>query len=886
MRFRLLRRDVSRERDKDKRPRRSPAMEQFFRAKEDYPDALIFFRMGDFYELFYEDAAQASAMLELTLTSRGSDAEGVPIPMAGVPYHAVAGYIARLIDQGQRVAICEQMEDPSKVKGIVPRAVVRVITPALALDSDAVDARRPNFLVAIVPEGTRFGFAVLELGAAEVSTTLFESESELLAELSRTEPREILLHAGANALSKTVSRILPKVALRTTEAAFLERAHNEPQIEKVLALYEEPQSLAAASCDAVRLILRYTLDAQPTAALDIQRLLPYDTANVLRLDEAAVRNLELVQTLGGERKGSLLALIDDTQSAMGARLLRRRLLAPLSRVDAIRRRHDAVQVFVESRELRARLRAALTRVGDMERLATRASLGVANPRDLGAVRAGLHQAAEIHGILAEFAAHSVDDVLTRLQPPELCDDVRELLTSCLEDELPLVATQAGIFRTGHDPRIDELRELSTSSKDVILRLEERERARTGISTLKIRYTKVFGYYIEITRSKAGSVPPEYRRKQTVVSGERFTTDELETVQAKIVNADERLRAIEQDLFIELRARVGAQAGRLRRLAAALADLDVHTTLADVAHRHDYVRPTVDDSLELELTEARHPVVEVMVARGNYVPNDVRLDVDKRRLMVITGPNMAGKSTTMRQTALAVILAQLGGFVPAAQARIGVCDRVFTRVGASDNLAAGQSTFMIEMQETANILRGASRRSLVILDEIGRGTSTYDGLSIAWAVAEHLHDVVQCRAMFATHYHELCDLADVRSGVVNYNVAAREHGEDVVFLHRLLPGAANRSYGIAVARLSGIPEIVLARARAILRALETGETSASGQKLRSGDTHSAQLSMFEPVSALPPPSVCETTLRELDIERMTPLDALNALARLKALLPPE
>jgi len=863
-------------------------MEQFFRAKQEYPDALLFFRLGDFYEMFYEDAVQASALLELTLTSRGSDADGVPIPMAGVPYHAAAGYISRLIEQGQRVAICEQLEDPSKVKGIVPREVVRVITPALALDSDAIDARRPNFLVAIVPDGTKFGFSVLELGAAEVSTTLFESESELLAELSRTEPRELLLHAGASALSKTVSRLLPRVAVRNTEQALLDRACSEPQIEKVLALYPEPEKLAAASSDAVRLILRYTLDAQPTAPLDIQRVLTYDTANVLLLDEAAVRNLELVSTLGGERKGSLLSLIDDTQSAMGARLLRRRLLAPLSRVDAIRRRHDAVQLFVENRELRERLRTALARVGDMERLATRASLGVATPRDLGAIRQGLHQALEICGILTESAAHSVDDVLQRLHPTDMCEDVRELLSTCLEVELPLVATQAGIFCLGHDPRIDELRELSTSSKDVILRMEERERQRTGISTLKIRYTKVFGYYIEITRSKAERVPPEYRRKQTVVSGERFTFDELETVQAKIVNADERLRAIEQEMFVELRTRIGVQAGRLRRLAAGLADLDVHTTLADVAHRHDYVRPLVDDSLELELSEARHPVVEVMVTRGSYVPNDVRLDVEKRRLMVITGPNMAGKSTTMRQTALAVIMAQVGGFVPAARARIGVCDRVFTRVGASDNLAAGQSTFMIEMQETANILRGASRRSLVILDEIGRGTSTYDGLSIAWAVAEHLHDVVQCRAMFATHYHELCDLADVRSGVVNYNVAAREHGEDVVFLHRLLPGAANRSYGIAVARLSGIPEIVLARARAILRALESGDGNVSGQKVARGDARSAQLSMFERAdhNALPPPSVCETTLRELDIERMTPLEALNALARLKALLPAE
>jgi DNA mismatch repair protein MutS len=448
-------------------------MQQYFEVKRGLPrDTLLLFRLGDFYEMFYEDAVQASSMLELTLTSRGYDADGVPIPMAGVPYHAAAGYIARLIEQGQRVAICEQMEDPSKVKGIVAREVVRVITPALALDSDTIDARRPNYLVGIVQEGAQFGFAVLELGAAEVSAAVFDSESELLAELSRTEPRELLLHGTASALGTTISRLLPRAAIRNTDQALLARAQGEAQIDKVLALYPE-QSLAAVGFDAVRVILRYTLDAQPSAPLDIQRLLPYDTANVLALDEAAVRNLELVQTLSGERKGSLLALIDDTQCAMGARLLRRRLLAPLARVDAIRRRHDAVQTFVEGGELRAQLRAALSRVGDMERLATRASLGVATPRDLGAVRAGLVQAKELRELLAKHAAHSVDDVLERLQPTDLCDDVWKMLADRLADELPLVATQAGIFRSGFDPRIDELRELSTSSKDVMLRLEVR-----------------------------------------------------------------------------------------------------------------------------------------------------------------------------------------------------------------------------------------------------------------------------------------------------------------------------------------------------------------------------------------------------------------------------
>jgi len=873
-------------RERDKRPRRSPAMEQFFRAKQEYPDALLFFRLGDFYEMFYEDAVIVSSMLELTLTSRGSDAEGVPIPMAGVPYHAAAGYIARLIEQGQRVAICEQLEDPSKVKGIVPREVVRVVTPALALEPDSVDARRPNFLVAVVAHEQRYGFALLELGAAEVSTTTFGSESELLTELSRSEPRELLLQRVPEVLQKTLGRLFPRAAQRTNLSSVHERAVSDPQIAKIIALHPEPKQLDAASTEAIQLVLGYTLAAQPGTALDVQRVLMYDTGNLLALDEAAVRNLELVSTLSGEKKGSLLSLIDATHTPMGARLLRRRLLAPLSRLDAIRRRHDAVQALAEDATLRNQLRGELQRIGDLERVATRTSLGVASPRELGAIRTALTHAASLCAALDAAAAHSVDDVLTRLRPQDLCPDLFEVLSTSLQDELPLVATQAGIFRDGHDARIDELRELSTASKDVILRLEERERTRTGINTLKIRYTKVFGYYIEITRSKAGKVPDEYRRKQTVVGGERFTTEELEAVQAKILNADERLRAIEQELFVALRQRIGAEAGRLRRLAAALADLDVHAALADVAHRHDYVRPDVDESLELSLSDARHPVVESMIARGSYVPNDLQLAVDGPRLMVITGPNMAGKSTTMRQTALAVILAQLGSFVPAASARIGLCDRIFTRVGASDNLAAGQSTFMIEMQETVSILLGATRRSLVILDEIGRGTSTYDGLSIAWAVAEYLHDVVQCRSLFATHYHELCELAEMRPGVVNYNVAAREHGADVVFLHRLVPGAANRSYGIAVARLAGFPEIVLARARTILRELEQGDHGLPlpTEKARGG-RNAAQLTMFDTPARAAPPSACEATLRELDLERMTPLDALNALARLKALLPP-
>ncbi|HET6332924.1 MAG TPA: DNA mismatch repair protein MutS [Polyangiales bacterium] len=884
-------------------------MEQFFRAKQEYADAILFFRMGDFYEMFFEDAVAASAMLELTLTSRGTDTDGVAIPMCGVPYHAAAGYIARLLDQGQRVAMCEQMEDPSKVKGVVPREVVRVVTPALALDPDSVDARRQNYLAAVVFAESTCALAVFELGAAEVRAAEFGSDAELFAELVRTEPREILAHRPSEAFLRTLGLLLPRAVLRTLEDAAVAAAEHEPRVTAVLeacaadapglkagkavklksplaAAATASPPLGAAAALAVRLTLKYTLDAQPGIPLDVQRIVPYDATHQLALDEAAVRNLELTTTLAGERKGSLLHLLDVTQTSMGARSLRRRVLAPLTQIEAIRRRHDAVQAFVDDSELRRRVRAELSRIADLERLATRASLGIATPRDLGAIRTSLKQAEALLGLFSETGS-ALDESLARLVQGASDDLSRELyaeLNAALLDELPLTVTTGGMFRDSHDPRIAELRDLSTGGKDVILRLEQRERERTSISTLKIRYTRVFGYYIEITRSKADRVPADYRRKQTVAGGERFTTEELDDVAAKILNADERLRGLEAELFTELRARVGSQATRLRRLAERIAEIDVHAALADIASRYDYVRPVVDDSLTLNLAEARHPIVERVVASGAFVPNDVVLDADGARLMVITGPNMAGKSTTMRQTALAVIMAQAGSFVPAHSAHIGICDRIYTRVGASDNLAGGQSTFMVEMRETANILRGATRRSLVILDEVGRGTSTYDGLSIAWAVAEYLHDVIQCRGMFATHYHELCDLAEVRSGVVNFNVAAREHGEQVIFLHRLVPGGANRSYGVAVARLSGVPEVVLARSRAILRELEGAGGTGPHARVKV-DSGTKQLDMFglQPTAVS---SACEATLRELDVDRMTPVDALVALARLKSLLSPK
>jgi DNA mismatch repair protein MutS len=861
----------------EKSGRNTPVMQQFFRAKEQYPDALLFFRMGDFYEFFYDDAVEASRLLDLTLTSRSKSADDEPIPMAGVPHHAATGYIARLLELGKKIAICEQMADPATVRGIVPRAVVRVVTPGLVLDPEVLDARAHNYLASLACAGGKFGLATLELSTAELRGCVLEDAPGALSELLRLDPRELLIGADANTLRPALARLLPRCVL-TLPADGLDAG---AVLSRVLPA--EAASRARASCEVVVLTaaaqaLAYAERSQPGSPLSLSSLDPYSPSDQLALDDAAVRNLELLRTLAGERKGSLLSLIDETCTPMGARSLRRRLVAPLTEVASIRRRHDVVEALVADASLRDALREALKAMGDLERLATRAAAKLASPRDLGGIRSALREAVHLRAMLREHVAELAGEVFERLVPGDVCEDLRADLEASLVDEPPLSAQLGGMIRDGADARVDELRGLSTSSRDVLLALEERERKRTGIQSLKVRYTRVFGYYIEITRANLGNVPGDYRRKQTVANGERYVTEELEELERKIETAEVQLRAIEQECFEALRRRVAEHASRLHALATLVAEIDVHASFAEVAHRYGYVRPAVDDSRCLELWDLRHPVVEQLSAAGAFVPNDVLLDADRGRLMVITGPNMAGKSTTMRQVALAVVMAQAGGFVPAKSARIGVVDRVFTRVGASDNLAQGQSTFMVEMQEAASILRGASKRSLVIVDELGRGTSTYDGLAIAWAMAEYLHDVIGCRAMFATHYHELCELKELRSGVRNYNVAAREYQQGMVFLHKLVEGGANRSYGVAVAKLAGVPEIVLARARAVLASLETG----AGPLGRQQDRARPQLEIFAaPVAA---PSSIESTLRELNVDQMTPVQALLALSQLKALLP--
>ncbi|MEZ4323989.1 MAG: DNA mismatch repair protein MutS [Polyangiales bacterium] len=862
----------------------SPVIQQFLRAKAQYPDALLFFRLGDFYELFFDDAMRAAELLGIVQSFRGKDPDGNPIPMAGVPHHAATGYLTRLLRMGEKVAICEQMADPSTVKGVVPREVVRVITPGLCLEPDALDDRAEHLLVAVHPSGERVGLCAFDLSTGALRACELPDVRAALAELARLDPRELLLPELSGELHVAVREQLAETPLQRgpePQPGLLEQVLGAVQAADVRVAFAREALLAIES------VVAYASASQPGSVLSVQRVGRYDPSEQLILDETAVRNLELVRTLGGERQGSLLHHLDVTKTPMGARLLRRRLLAPLTDVARIRRRHDKVEALVADAALRASLRATLGSAADLERLATRAAMGSATPRDLGQMRASL-QAAEA---LAEQLRHAggglTDDPLAELVPRALQPELRKLLERDLVDDPPTVARAGGVVRPGVDAELDELRRLSESGKDVLLELERRERDATGIASLKVRYNKVFGYFFEVTRANLAAVPAHFVRKQTIANGERFVTEELVELEERILTADDRAKALEEAHFNRLCDAVCAATGPLRELARELAVLDSHAALADVAHRFDYVRPMVDNGAQLELLESRHPIVERLAAAGEFVPNDVRLDAEGERLMVLTGPNMSGKSTAMRQVALAVILAQAGGFVPAASARVGVVDRVFTRVGASDNLARGQSTFMVEMNEAAAILRGATTRTLVILDEIGRGTSTYDGLSIAWAVAEHLHDAIGCRAIFATHYHELCELAETRAGVVNFNVAAREHGESVVFLHKLVPGGANRSYGIAVARLAGVPPIVLARAKALLHDLERGAALPSGGHARVrpvDEAGKAQLSLFVPASeAQQGPSEVERTLAELDVDRMTPLDALVALSRLKALL---
>ena len=846
-------------------------MRQYLDVKERHADALVFFRLGDFYEMFFDDAVLGARLLDLTLTSRDKNKDD-GVPMCGVPHHAARVYIAKLTELGHKVVLCEQTEDPKLAKGLVKREVVRIVTPGVVLDDDVLDPKLPRYLAALVPTKERVGLAYLDATTGELCATEL-APAAVLDELVRVAPREVLAAAAQLGETGPLAAIRARFRAPWNPTTIPSEAEARDELGPIVPAGKPGDaSDHALAIRAAAAVVAYARATQPTGALPVVRLQLYEPGDAVVLDEAAIANLELIETLVGRRKeGSLLDIIDDTATAPGGRLLRRWLLYPLVDVPQIRRRQDAVAWLVERPALCETIRRALSRLADLERLAGKAMLGVATPRDLGRLRDTLLGLPE----LIELVRSGQDPLaeLPRVLDLTACADraLPELaarLAAALVDAPPSLLKDGATIRAGYDATVDEARRLADGGKDEILAIEEREQQQSGIASLKVRYNRVFGYYIEVTKSHLTKVPKHYVRKQTVATGERFVTPELAELERRVLAAEETLASREAELF---RAEVAAVAARAREVAAAgaaLAVLDACSSLAAVAARRGYCRPTVDDGLVLELVDGRHPVIEAILAAGTFVPNDTRLDPDNEQLVLITGPNMAGKSTYMRQVAQIVLLAQIGGFVPAKSATIGVVDRVFTRVGAADNLSRGDSTFMVEMRETASILAKATRRSLVVLDEVGRGTSTFDGVSIAWAVAEFLHDAIGARTLFATHYHELVALADSRPRVRNVSVAVREHKNEIVFLRRVVAGGANKSYGIDVARLAGLPRSVISRSRAILQQLEGGAQLGS----------SAQLSLLPTT----PPSPCLAKLAAIDINRVTPLEALQLLAELKSL----
>jgi DNA mismatch repair protein MutS len=856
-------------------------MRQYLDAKRQHRDAIMLFRMGDFYEMFYEDAIVASRVLELTLTSRSKDATGSAIPMCGMPYHAVDGYLARLVKQGYRVALCEQIEDPKQAKGLVKREVTRIVSPGTFTDAGYLDAREPAFLAAVTrTDATRVGLAVIDVSTGEFSAAEWTgagADAAVAAEIAVLRPKELLMADDAPAELWVPPLVTPRLT-RLEAWSFDPTRARELLIDQLrtasLAGYgldDAPAATAAAGA-----IVGYLRDTQRVDLAHVRDITRRITTDALLIDPVTLRHLNVIEGVDGGRAGSLLDELDRTVTSMGGRLIRAWLLRPLVALARIQDRLDAVEDFAFRSTERAKLRELLKGMHDLERLVARASLGTAGPRDLVALRQSLSLLPKLRGILTPLQAPLVLSLLAELDD---LADLRDLIEHTLLDEPPAIARDGGVIRDGVDAEIDELRTISRGGKTAIAAMEDAERARTGISSLKIRYNRVFGYYIEITKANLANAPDDYIRKQTIAGGERYITPALKEYEDKVLHADERIVARELALFEALRARVAAEAPRILDTARSVASLDTLAALADTAAAGNYTKPHMHEGDEFSALDARHPVVERNVASA-FVPNDVSLNATTRQLVILTGPNMGGKSTFLRQTALLAVMAQAGAFVPAKRAKLSIVDRIFARVGASDNIARGQSTFMVEMQETATILHTATSRSLVILDEIGRGTATFDGLSLAWAVAEHLatNDRAKPKTIFATHYHELTDLADGIAGVVNFHVAAREFKDDIVFLHKVIEGRSDRSYGIQVARLAGLPSNVVRRATEILKSLEHDELQRGGRPSLSGAPApaQAQLGLF---NAPAETHAVVERLRRLNVDGLTPLEALNLLAEL-------
>ncbi|WP_163337073.1 DNA mismatch repair protein MutS [Desulfopila sp. IMCC35008] len=881
----------------------TPMLRQYLEIKEQHDNTILFYRMGDFYEMFFDDAEVASKILNITLTSRNNKSDAKKVPMCGIPYHAAQNYLAKLVRAGKRVAICEQVENPAEAKGIVKREVVRIVSPGVVTEDDLLDDKSNNYVCAVTRKETGkqflFGLSLLDASTGEFLVGEFQDDTGkgeiVLDQLTRLTPSEILINEDTH---NELSPLLQSARILLPDLCITERPdslYHYESLQDQLLDHFQVTTLDGFGCRgfstgviAAGILLDYINETQKAGLDHISRITPIKLDSYLQIDDSSRRNLELTQTIiGAKRDGSLLAVLDQTCTPMGARLLKHNLLFPLQDRTEITQRHDCIGFLYQHSGTRKTFRELLDSIYDLERLTSRMILGSGNGRDMLAMKQSLGQLPTVLELLQKCSdVRKLEEIGSRFDP---LDDLYTLLEKGINPEAPITLRDGNLIREGYNSELDELIAIQRDGKQMILALESTEREATGIAKLKVGFNKVFGYYFEVSRIHADKIPEHYIRKQTLVNAERFITPELKEFESKVLGAEERRLELEYQLFTEIRSKLGGESGRLLDTARELAAIDLFCSLAEVAQKYNYRRPNITDDDTILISEGRHPVIERSLPAGQFVPNDVLLNHEDQQLLIITGPNMAGKSTVLRQTALIVLMAQMGSFVPAAAATIGIVDKIFTRVGAMDDLRRGQSTFMVEMSETANILNNATSKSLVILDEIGRGTSTYDGLSIAWAVAEELvgKNDIGVKTLFATHYHELTDLAKNQDRVQNFSIAVREWNETIIFLHKLIKGGANRSYGIQVAGLAGVPDHVVDRAQEILKNIEQGGLENRGNspashpvqpKPRKKKTHPDQLSLFQP-----PPDRIHDFLASIDPDELTPKKALDILYELMDLV---
>lgn len=871
----------------------TPMMKQYMATKEQYKDCILFYRLGDFYEMFFDDAITASRELEITLTGKNCGQEE-RAPMCGVPHHAVDGYLTKLVAKGYKVAICEQVEDPKTAKGIVKREVLRIVTPGTNLNTQALDETRNNYLMCIVYMADRYGVSISDITTGDYFVTELDSARKLMDEITKFSPKEIVCNHSFYVSGMDIDDLKNRLGITvySLESWYFDDDLCKRSLMDHFKLNSlEGLGLADYDCGVIAAgaILQYLTETQKTSLANLTTLTPYVTGKYMIIDSSTRRNLELCETLREKQKrGSLLWVLDKTKTAMGARMLRSFIEQPLIDKTEINSRLDAIEELNQNAISREEIREYLNPVYDLERLISKISYKSANPRDLIAFKSSLSMLPHIKYLLGDFKKELLTDIYEQMDElTDLCD----LIDTSIMEEPPITIKEGGIIKEGCNEEIDKLRHAKTEGKTWLAELESKERDKTGIRNLKIKFNKVFGYYLEVTNSNKNLVPDYFTRKQTLANAERYITPELKELEDIILGAEDKLFALEYDLFNEVRDRIAAEVVRIQTTAKAVAKIDVFASLSLIAERNNYVRPVINEKGVIDIKEGRHPVVEKMISNDMFISNDTYLDNGSNRISIITGPNMAGKSTYMRQSALIVLMAQIGCFIPAASAKIGIVDRIFTRVGASDDLASGQSTFMVEMTEVANILRNATSNSLLILDEIGRGTSTFDGLSIAWAVVEHISNpkLLGAKTLFATHYHELTELEGKLSSVNNYCIAVKEKGDDIVFLRKIVKGGADKSYGIQVAKLAGVPETVIERAKQLVEELSDADITAKAREIQAetgtktkvktkkyDQVDLEQMSLFDTVSD----QDILQELKEMDISTLTPIDALNTIYRLQ------